>query len=101
MADPVMLIREVKEEPNAEKQQEQFGVTEVNMVCIGLKSGEEAITLKVQKQNEQVVHYRMGKKVNLEVMMKDYCDRMGLGWGTVQFLGPEGNFLNGTQTPKN
>ena len=99
MADPEMSRPEVKKEPNAEEPQEQFVVTQVNMVCIGLKSGEEAVTLKIQKQDEEAVHYRIGKNVNLEVMMKDYYDRKALGWDTLRFLGPEGNLLNGSQTP--
>ncbi|KAE9592094.1 hypothetical protein Lalb_Chr19g0125601 [Lupinus albus] len=59
----------------------------------------KAITLLVQRQNEKEVYYRMGMNMSLKYLMNDYYKRMGLGLGTIQFIGPDGNLLRENNTP--
>ncbi|CAL0304520.1 unnamed protein product [Lupinus luteus] len=59
----------------------------------------KAITLVVQRPNEEEVYYRMGMNMSFKFLMNDYCQRKGLGLGTIQFMGPEGDRLKEEHTP--
>ncbi|KAK7268680.1 hypothetical protein RIF29_21386 [Crotalaria pallida] len=85
------------DEPNSE---ECLTATQVNMVCLSIRSGEKPITLIVQRQNEEVLYYRMGMNTRLMFLMMDYCERKGLVFGAMRFIGPDGCRLNGKQTPR-
>ncbi|KAK7255953.1 hypothetical protein RIF29_29403 [Crotalaria pallida] len=100
-----MFLRDVKKEKLEDREvvfsdEERLGARQCNLVRLGISSGEKPITLIVKGQNEEDLYYRMGMNTSFKVMMKDYCERKGLGFGTVKFLDPEGTMLNETHTPE-
>lgn len=76
-----------------------MGSTLASLVRFSVKRGEVPITLKVLKQKEEDVHYRMGRNLKLGFLMEDYCDRMGLVMETVRFLF-DGSRIGKNQTPQ-